>query len=292
MSKEKPLVSICIPTFNGERFINEAMDSAISQSYSNLEIVVSDDASTDRTLIILEGFKEKTTIPIYIYKHQPSGIGANWNHCVQKANGSYIKFLFQDDVLLPSCIEQMMAVAGFNPRVGLVYSKRGFIYSELTPKITSFIEYYRELHRYWESVGVKEGVLKGTDYLKDRQLLSSPKNKIGEPTNVLLKTDCFKTIGYFNETLKQGLDHEYWYRVMTKYNIGFVNKPLAKFRLHNNQASHVNKSGGLNETDVIYKSYYINLFRYLHSKNKWKLLKLYHPILSKLVKLKQNYAGG
>src|SRR5690606_24488463 len=88
-----PLVSICIPTYNGAAYIAEALESAIHQTYPHLEIVVSDDASTDATLAIVERFKSKTHIPVSVYHHVPKGIGANWNHCVKQANGAYIKFL-------------------------------------------------------------------------------------------------------------------------------------------------------------------------------------------------------
>ena len=85
------LVSICIPTYNGEAYLAEALQSAIAQTYRPLEIIVSDDASKDRTLDIVKEFQTKTDIPFYVYHHQPAGIGANWNNCVSHANGEYIK---------------------------------------------------------------------------------------------------------------------------------------------------------------------------------------------------------
>ena len=130
MTYNKSLVSICIPTYNGEQFITEALNSAISQTYSNLEIVVSDDASNDATIEIIERFKKKTQIPISIYHHIPCGIGANWNNCVQNAKGEFIKFLFQDDILLPSCVEKMVQLAETKKTIGLVYCKRNFIYDK------------------------------------------------------------------------------------------------------------------------------------------------------------------
>jgi glycosyltransferase involved in cell wall biosynthesis len=287
MNDTLPLVTICIPTYNGAEFIAEALDSAIQQTYANLEIIVSDDASKDETLSIVDSYKTKTLIPIYIHSHRPKGIGANWNNGVRKSNGAYIKFLFQDDVLLPHCIEDMMRLMLSNPKVGLVYCKRVLIYESLTPKIEAFIDYYGNVHSYWDSIDLKSGVLAGRVYLKDRQLLNSPKNKIGEPTNVLLNRDCFKTIGYFSEELQQALDSDYWYRVMTTYDIGFINENLSKFRLHDKQASNVNKQRDIPDKDLIYRQYYKYLFSYLHPKNKLKLLKLYHPLFKALVKLKR-----
>ena len=85
-TENKPLVSICIPTFNGEAYLEECLHSAINQTYKNIEIIVSDDASKDRTLQIINEITSKTDIPIFIFKHQPNGIGANWNNCIKNAN--------------------------------------------------------------------------------------------------------------------------------------------------------------------------------------------------------------
>ncbi|WP_242133240.1 glycosyltransferase family 2 protein [Aestuariivivens marinum] len=281
-----PLVSICIPTYNGEAYIESAMASALSQTYAPLEIVVSDDASADETLNIVERYKRKTDIPIHIFKHMPQGIGANWNYCVKQAKGEYIKFLFQDDILEPDCIAHMATMAKNNSNVGLVYCKRRFFYDNLTPKIQDFISFYGNLHRYWQDVSIVEGVLNGKVYLKDRQFLNSPKNKIGEPTAVLLKRECFDTVGWFREDLQQVLDYEYWYRVMTRFDVGFVNDALVGFRLHDAQASILNKNKGLQEQHILFTSYYKHLFWYLRPKNQWKLLKLCHPVFKTMVGIK------
>ncbi|TXG38862.1 glycosyltransferase family 2 protein [Seonamhaeicola maritimus] len=285
--KTTPLVSICIPTYNGETFLEEALDSAISQSYPNIEVVVSDDASTDATLDIIKAYKHKTSIPISVYNHKPQGIGANWNHCVKQVKGDYIKFLFQDDLLHPECISKMMKMALSKPNVGLVYCKRHLLYSKTTPKIKDFMAFYGNLHTTWQSLKVEQGIMKGSSYLKDKNLLNAPKNKIGEPVAVLLKSTCFSEVGYFNEDLQQTLDYEYWYRIMKKYNIGFVNEVLVSFRLHDAQASVTNKAKAIPDHVLLYKSYYKNLFWHLHPKNKLKLLKLYHPLFKLLVSLKQ-----
>lgn len=282
-----PLVSICIPTYNGQDFLLEALDSAIVQTYKNLEIIISDDNSQDNTIDIVESFKSKTDIAMHIVHHQPKGIGANWNNCVRNANGDYIKFLFQDDVLEPNCITKMVSLAIAHPKVGLVYCKRAFLYETTTPQIASFIAYYGDLHRYWDGFIVIEGVLSGRTYLKDPQFLNSPKNKLGEPTNVLLRRDCFERVGFFSEELEQALDSDYWYRVMTAFDIGFIDEPLVKFRLHEAQASNVNKHRVIPDKDLVYKRYYDYLFTYLHPKNKLKLLKLYHPVFRTLVKIKR-----
>jgi len=288
-ANSQPLVSICIPTYNGEAYLSDCLDSALSQTYTHIELIISDDASTDNTLAIVNAVKAKTDIPIHIFNHSPNGIGANWNNCIKHANGAYIKFLFQDDVLVPNCIEKLMDVMLSEDNVAMVYAKRQFIYNEETEHILEFKKVYGELHNYWFNLKISEGVLDGEAYLKDKNFLNAPKNKIGEPTSVLLDKRSFEKLGYFNEDLKQALDSEFWSRLMPFYKIGFVDAYLSSFRLHPAQTSAVNKSEKINETEVLYKMYYNTLLPYLHKECRQKLQKRFHPLLSRLVKLKAKF---
>lgn len=275
----KPLVSICIPTYNGQKFIAEAMDAAIKQTYRPLEIVVSDDASKDATLEIIKSFQNKTDIPIHIFTHKPSGIGANWNHSIKKSNGEYIKFLFQDDTMESNCIEKMVKYAVKSNNIGLVYSKRNFIYNENDKKNIEWIKLFGNLHLSWHKNNIVDGKInKGVDLLKDDSLLSFPENKIGEPTAVLLKKEVFEKVGYFSENLRQTLDIEFWYRLMKHYDIIFIDTKLVSFRLHEMQTTSVNKNEKLNEEDLFLKSMYDNLFWKLSLSTKIKLFFKFHLI--------------
>lgn len=265
----KPLVSICIPTYNGQKFIAEAMDAAIKQTYRPLEIVVSDDASKDATLEIIKSFQNKTDIPIHVFTHKPSGIGANWNNCIVNSNGEYIKFLFQDDTIESNCIEKMIKYAVKSNKIGLVYSKRNFIYNENDKKNIEWVKLYENLHLSWHKNNIVDGKInKGVDLLKDDSLLSFPENKIGEPTAVLLKKEVFKKVGYFSENLRQTLDIEFWYRLMKHYDIIFIDAKLVSFRLHDSQATAINSKKYLNEHNQLRNSLYNSLFWYLSFKNK------------------------
>lgn len=267
-----PLVSICIPTYNGQKFITDAMDSAINQTYRPLEIVVSDDASKDATLEMVKSFQNKTDIPIHIFAHKPSGIGANWNHSIKKSKGEYIKFLFQDDILAPTCVEKMMEIAVANKEVGMVYLKRDFLFDSADAKSIEWIQLYSNLHLSWKkNLIINREVTKGTDLLKDENLLNFPENKIGEPTAVLLKKEVFEKVGYFSEVLKQTLDIEFWYRLMKKYDVVYIDEKLLSFRLHNNQATFINAKNELNESKFFYYSMYKKLFWYLCFKTQKKL---------------------
>lgn len=247
------LVSICIPTFNGERFIAEAMQSAISQTYANLEIVVSDDESKDETLKIIEQFKGKTTIPISIYHHQPNGIGSNWNNCIKYAKGAYIKFLFQDDVLLPNCIEEMVIVLENDGSIGMLASKREFIIDKnyWSPEIEQWIKQFGDLQKNLNLKSENGLSIIDKSVFKSNQFLKSPLNKIGEPSVIMFKKEIVNKVGYFREDLHQILDYEFCYRILKKYKIGIINKVLVQFRLHEMQATNINRKRAKDTGDTI-----------------------------------------
>lgn len=275
---QTPLVSICIPIYNGALFLEEALNSAINQTYPNLEIIVSDDNSTDNSLEIIESFKSKTSILIYIYNHVPNGIGSNWNNCVKYANGDYIKFLFQDDLIHSHCVEKMIELAVADKNVGMVYCKRTILHDSNNPEHLAWVDYGGILHKKWHTLKIDQGILDGKKYLSDLYLLNNPLNKVGEPTAVLLKKECFSKVGLFDENLKQTLDIDYWYRLMKYYKIGFIDEELVSFRLHNDQASSVNQRNQINETDLLIKNFYKTIFWCFHPKKRWKLFKSHSQI--------------
>lgn len=273
MVSKPPLVSICIPTYNGSKFIQEALESALNQTYKNIEIIISDDKSQDDTLEIIRVLLEQTTIPFFIYNHTPQGIGENWNNCVRNSNGEYIKFLFQDDLLRNDCIEKMMDLMLCSTNVGMVYSRRNFIYDSDNNEHLNWIKRCGVLHQKWFKLSIKEEVLEGKIYLKDPELLNEPLNKIGEPTAVLLNIECFKKVGFFDKELKQSLDFEYWYRLMKFFKVGFLDDELVTFRLHTNQTTFVNQRNQLNEDNLFKQKIYENIFWQLDIKRQVKLFK-------------------
>ncbi|MGF1494602.1 MAG: glycosyltransferase [Microcoleaceae cyanobacterium] len=109
IGQNPPLVSIVIPTYNGEQFISETLQTALQQTYTNLEIIVSDDGSVDQTLDIVHSFQQQCNWPCSVLTHKNYGLVGNLNFCIQQARGKYIKFLFQDDLLEPDCIAEMVA---------------------------------------------------------------------------------------------------------------------------------------------------------------------------------------
>jgi predicted O-linked N-acetylglucosamine transferase (SPINDLY family)/glycosyltransferase involved in cell wall biosynthesis len=246
----QPLVSICIPTYNGEAFIAEAIQSAIDQTYPNIEIILSDDGSTDKTVAIAQSFQSQTTADFRIVLHRNYGLSQNWNFCISQATGEYIKFLFQDDFLAPECIEKLVAVARQDSEIGLVFSPRGIAIAETesNPILRKASTAIKDLYKGWSNL---KPIQRGQELLADANCLNNPINKIGEPTTVLIAARVFREIGLFDSELSQYVDLDMWWRIMGNYKIGFVREQLSALRIHPEQQTWKNFAVKENHKDII-----------------------------------------
>ncbi|MDZ8259587.1 glycosyltransferase [Nostoc sp. ChiQUE01b] len=236
----EPLVSICIPTYNGKDFIAEAINSVLSQTYKNIEIIVSDDNSNDQTLEIVNRLKNICEILFFVIKHEKYGLANNWNFCISQAKGKYVKFLFQDDLLEPNAIEEMVSLAEQDEKIGLVFSPRRLFTNTHDSVYDSNLLMHHEakdVHKAWSRLKL---IQSGQQLLLDSNILDSPINKVGEPSTVLIRKDVFEKVGLFNSEFCQLVDLEMWLRIMSQYKIGFVDKVLSHFRIHPQQQTRRN----------------------------------------------------
>ncbi|GAB2778855.1 glycosyltransferase family 2 protein [Salinimicrobium soli] len=266
------LVSICIPVFNGEKFLQEALDSIEVQTYPYIEVIISDDGSGDSSLAICKKYQKESNFPVYIYKHKSAGIGANWNHCISKSNGEYIKFLFQDDLLLPGCIEEMLEVFEEHDEIRLVGCKRKILSDGSISWQEKWKERYGDLQKGLRGSEEKEIIL-NSSILKDRNFFKDPYNRIGEPTAVLFEKQLIDEIGNFREDLKIVLDIEFYYRVLTRSRILIVNKELVGFRLHEKQASRLEAEFHFAEFKLYQKILLDEYWRFLSRTHLYYLIK-------------------
>ena len=116
------MVSICVPTFNGAEVVCGALDSALEQDYPNVEVIVVDDASTDRTPALLRS-RYAGQIRLYA-RSRRAGHNRNWNTTVRLARGAFVKFLHQDDRLLPSAVSTMAQLFTEHASLAMVFTRR------------------------------------------------------------------------------------------------------------------------------------------------------------------------
>lgn len=113
-------VSVIIPTFNREKYIAECILSALNQTYRNIEVIISDNASTDQTWQICTELAQRDDRIVLLRNDTNLGPVQNWIRGVTHATGDYCKILFSDDCLSPTCLEEMLPPLA-TPDVGLVY---------------------------------------------------------------------------------------------------------------------------------------------------------------------------
>ena len=275
--QDYPLVSVCIPVYNGEGFLLEALDSVKKQTYPNLELIISDDGSNDRSIEIIEHFLQENHFPSTLVTNTDRGIGKNWNNCVRHATGKYIKFLFQDDLLFPDCISEMVAMAELDDAVGLVFSDRRILMDEANAAHVNWYKANGELNHKWANP-LETGIYPGKRILKDRNLfLVKPWNKLGEPSSILYRKKVFERTGLFDTQLIQFLDLEFSLRVLSKYRFGYLQKQLTGFRLHENQASSSFSKKDINERSILLRKLSFDLFLQLGWYSKKVVLAEYSP---------------
>lgn len=265
---EKPLISICIPTYNGEQYLEESLNSILLQTYKNIEVIISDDSSTDNTLKICHEFKENSPFPVHIYNHIPSGIGSNWNNCIDKASGKWIKLLFQDDIMETKSIEKMLNAA-LKHNLECIVCKRKIIDNK-SKEIKSG-EWYENFNDLQKPAGIpidhffilsKKNI---KNYSFSRYHFY---NIIGESCTSLFSKNLYRRVGPYNNKLKQILDYKYWIRVLKHFDIGIMPERLIQFRVHEAQTSNVNNKNGICENQFIKDILFKYLFFYMNRKAK------------------------
>src|SRR5262252_5126206 len=124
-----PSVSVCIPTYNGARYIHECIESVRIQTYKNMEIIVVDDQSEDETPLIVEEYARRDSRIRLFVNEVNLGLAPNWNRCVELSTGEWIKFVLQDDLIESECIEKMIDdCSGSRP---LCVCRRRFLFEKV-----------------------------------------------------------------------------------------------------------------------------------------------------------------
>lgn len=260
--------------------LEEALASIDSQDYPNLEVVFSDDGSTDGTLERIREFAATSRFEVKLLHHQHTSLAGNWNNCVANANGAYIKFLFQDDLMRPDCISRMLELAMRDPKVSLVFSPREIVFEGVKDEASpawKIAQSCAVLHSGWSDL---RDIQDGAALLADPYLLHGVWNKIGEPSIVLLKKQALIDVGGFDPNLCQLIDLDMWYRLMAMGKVGFVDEPLSSFRIHDKQLSVGNANSGKASDDSMLfakKVVYSPFFHILHPFSKKRFLKASRP---------------
>jgi glycosyltransferase involved in cell wall biosynthesis len=220
-----PLVSVCMPAYNASRWIREALESATAQTYTNLEIIVADNASTDDTVAIAESISDPR-IRIEHSSHTISPV-ANHNRVIAESHGEFVKLLHADDLLMPNCVERMVELAGEDEQIGLVFAPREVLMEDAPDP--DWKERFLNPH---EGFGMLEPINDGRDLFRRLLAAGFEGNWVGEPSGVLVRRSALEKVGLLNERVRLITDLELWARIMLGHRVGFVDEILSVFRHH------------------------------------------------------------
>jgi glycosyltransferase involved in cell wall biosynthesis len=224
-----PLVSICVPTYNGARFLSKCLDTALAQTWTKFELVIVDDRSSDGTPEIAAAYAARDP-RVKLYQNDRNlGLAGNWNRCILLSQGAWIKFLFQDDLLHPTCIARMLAVRRRD--TPLIVARRTLDIEPDTPD--SIVRWYE-----WHAAeGMIRHLFPGISWVKPRDFATCVVNQpmincIGEPTATLVHRSAFDRFGLFNPNFKVLTDWDFFARVAIHYGLCYIDDELATFRVH------------------------------------------------------------
>lgn len=217
-----PLVSVIIPAYNIEKYIRESIDSALSQTYQNIEIIIVDDGSIDGTKKVIEPYIKNGKVK-YIYQENKGLAGAR-NTGIKNSKGDFIALLDSDDIFLPQKIERQVKVLEDNPNFGICYCDL----LHFTDRLASSFEASRAgtnpreffHHRYQYPSG---NLFKA---LLEKQFIN--------PLTVVVRKSIFNKFGLFDERLRRSEDWELWLRfAYTGIGFYYLNEILAYYRIRN-----------------------------------------------------------
>lgn len=235
------LVSIIIPAYNHERYIQEAIKSVIKQTYKDIELLVIDDGSTDSTWEKLSELKEiceKRFQKIFFEKQTNHGTCFTLNKLIEKTNGKYIFIIASDDFITPYTISTLYEFLSKNEDYALVVGDNGII--DENSKIC-----YWDTQRKIVYEKSKAHYLTFADFLQQQKKISFESKSFGQydkiysgnhiPNGYLIKKCIFEKTGLFT---KEAPLEDWWLMLqISKYSkIKFINKKLYYYRWHNNNS--------------------------------------------------------
>jgi len=213
LNQSHPAITVVIPTHNRASFLKRAIDSVLSQTWKDFELIIVDDASTDNTAEIIRSYYDSRIV--YIRHQENKGGSAARNSGILQAKGRYIALLDDDDEWAPTKLEkQFIKFQDVSEKVGIVYS--GFEVKDQDRKVIE-----RRLPEF-----------KGNLYMR---LLE--RNMIGGSSTPLIKRECFDAAGLFNESLRSCQDWDMWLRISKLYEFDFVPEIGTNIYLHGDQIS-------------------------------------------------------
>jgi glycosyltransferase involved in cell wall biosynthesis len=213
---QAPAVSICIPVFNGAAFVGEALDSALAQTFDDIEVVVVDNASTDATLDVVAS-REDPRVRLLVNETN-IGAGRNWNRAVSEARGEFVKILCAGDYLHPECVARQVGALRdpANSSAGMVCNEREIV-DESGKRL--FVRRF----------GGPTRLVPGREAL--RSVVRKGSNLVGDPSAVMFRASATAKAGEFQNEATYCVDMDMWVRMLRDSDIVVLAEVLSAYRV-------------------------------------------------------------
>lgn len=202
------MISVVIPLYNKEKNIESTLDSLLKQSYSDFEVVVVDDGSTDRSVDVVRGFMAAYD-SIRLIAQPNSGVSAARNRGIKEASGEYVALIDGDDLWDKDCLTAMACMTTDFPDAALC----GLNYADI---IDGNIVPYQQ--------GMPDGF---RGYVDD--YFGTSHGDLFCASSVILKREAAIAAGLFDERIRYAEDLDFWYRLILNYPVAFNNKVFAYY---------------------------------------------------------------
>jgi glycosyltransferase involved in cell wall biosynthesis len=261
---KKPTVSVIIPTYNRAHLIGRAIKSVLNQTYQDFELIIIDDGSTDNTEDIIRQFQEKDKRIKYKKHDKNKGGSAARNTGIKNSKGKYIAFQDSDDEWLPNKLEKQMKIfKKESPNLGIVYT--GFY------RIKDSEKEYIPSHE----IVKKEGRIY-EDLLKESFITTQ---------SILVRKECFKKVGIFDEKLPRLQDWELVIRLSKYYDFKCIDEPLL-ISYYNTDSISANHKALIEAHELILTKHYKNFNNYK------KILSRHYFDLGRILYLDEDLISG
>jgi glycosyltransferase involved in cell wall biosynthesis len=226
-------VTVCIPSYNGERFIAATLHSILAQTLQDFECVVMDDASTDATVEVVAGVDDPR---IRLYRNSERvGVAGNRNRCLALARTPYVYLIDQDDLMHPDNLARKVDVLRGDPAISFVHST-----AEVLEEGKEF-----PIPNYWS--GPADYVADGNTYF--RKLLLEG-NRVCS-CSVASRPELLRAVGGFDQDINFACDYALWMKLCVNRRVAFLCQPLVRYRWHQrNQTHDVSLERQMAEADV------------------------------------------
>jgi len=217
VSGERPvLVSVIMPTYNRRNYIRESLDSVLAQDFSDFEVIVVDDGSTDGTEEVVRPYQDR----IRYIRQENRGAGAARNIGIRKARGQYIAFMDSDDLSKPHHLKCLSSFLDRNPECAMVVSNGGYLEGN-----------YRNRSTIISSKRVKRLEQRGVTV---KELFDG---RVVRLQGTMTRKSVLEEVGLLDEWFRMSYDLDIALRIIKDHQIGFINEEVYLWRQHGDNIS-------------------------------------------------------